>query len=423
VQTVQYAISEAVSHPDSTYSTQNSSNPDVKGLENDRLGMVEVEEEGDDYKKKEKEKEKEKEHKKRSKNWTRSETLKLIRLRTELEPRFAKGGRKSELWDEIAEALQNDQICRDAQQCRDKWEKLAAGYKGVRDGVRDREDNPFFEELHILLSGKGSRRERGDKDHHEVQELELPKGLLCETGRDSVISETEINTEKRSCDFRDEEEWEVEVMASKGKKRRRPRYVSVSDLSAVKDLIETVIEKQQEFFKDLLETVERKEQMREQARQEKEEKWRAEERAERDMFNNAMMTLTQKLVGEGVGKFTAGASVFQNSSMDGNQALKKRSRNWKRAEVLQLIKIRAEMDSRFLESTRRGLLWDELAERLMAQGIKRDAKQCREKWDKLMAGYKDVVDDKKEANLSPYYAELTAMLGRQNGQLTIGTIL
>lgn len=144
MQTVQYAISEAVSHPDSTYSTQNSSNPDVKGLENDRLGMVEVEEEGDDYKKKEKEKEKEKEHKKRSKNWTRSETLKLIRLRTELEPRFAKGGRKSELWDEIAEALQNDQICRDAQQCRDKWEKLAAGYKGVRDGVRDREDNPFF---------------------------------------------------------------------------------------------------------------------------------------------------------------------------------------------------------------------------------------------------------------------------------------
>ncbi|MCO5563474.1 hypothetical protein L7F22_017116 [Adiantum nelumboides] len=37
--------------------------------------------------------------------------------------------RKSELWDEIAESMQKGPFCRDAQQCRDKWEKLMAGYK------------------------------------------------------------------------------------------------------------------------------------------------------------------------------------------------------------------------------------------------------------------------------------------------------
>jgi hypothetical protein len=46
------------------------------------------------------------------------------------------------------------------------------------------------------------------------------------------------------------------------------------------------------------------------------------------------------------------------------------------------------------------------------QGIKRDGKQCREKWDKLMAEYKDVSDGKRDQQESPYFAELTSILGR-----------
>jgi hypothetical protein len=70
--------------------------------------------------------------------------------------------------------------------------------------------------------------------------------------------------------------------------------------------------------------------------------------------------------------------------------------NWKQAEVLQLIQLRGEMDSRFAHSSRRAALWDELAERFLGQGIKRDGKQCREKWDQLMAEYKDVTDGKRD---------------------------
>ncbi|GLJ06882.1 hypothetical protein SUGI_0051190 [Cryptomeria japonica] len=70
------------------------------------------------------------------------------------------------------------------------------------------------------------------------------------------------------------------------------------------------------------------------------------------------------------------------------------------------------MHREFAESRQRGLLWDRVADCVMAQGINRDAKQCRDKWDKLIAEYKRVVDYKKDACLSPFFAELEAILGR-----------
>jgi hypothetical protein len=134
-------------------------------------------------------KKRDREHKKRSKNWTRVETLKLIKLRTELEPRFSRSGRKMELWDEIAVSLRKEQFFRDAQQCRDKWEKLMAGFKDVREGLKDRNDNPYYDDLHPLLSGKCLRRENlkkeGDSAHNEnlnSRHLDIPAGKCMRIG-------------------------------------------------------------------------------------------------------------------------------------------------------------------------------------------------------------------------------------------------
>eukprot|EP01018_Ginkgo_biloba_P014664 Gb_06474 [translate_table: standard] len=370
-------------------------------------------------------KKREREHKKRSKNWTRMETLKLIRLRTELEPRFARSGRKSELWDEIAESLQRESISRDAQQCRDKWEKLTAGYKEVRDGLRDREDNPFFEELDPLLSGKAQRKER-----NEQKEIAKETVIVNEQAAINRDSDNHMNKEN----FLTEDE-ETEEGSPARKRRKGPaKYITATDLDAVRELLESLVSRQQRFFTDLLDSMERKEQIREQIRQEKEEKWRAEERAQRCVFNNAMIVLTKKLMDEtkasgglglggveGMG-FEPGSAQRQQVGVIGGVGMgaggggggvpKKRSKNWKRAEVLQLIKFRAEMETRFAKSTRRAALWDELAELLGKEGIKRDGKQCREKWDKLMAEYKDVSDGKRDRGESPYFAELTAIVGR-----------
>eukprot|EP01018_Ginkgo_biloba_P018521 Gb_00669 [translate_table: standard] len=348
-------------------------------------------------------KKRDREHKKRSKNWTRVETLKLIKLRTELEPRFSRSGRKTELWDEIAESLHKEQFSRDAQQCRDKWEKLMAGFKDVREGLKDREDNPYYDDLHPLLSGKCLRREK-DRDNFK-KEMDF---------RNDNANSGPVENSGREMQKTIELEEEDDVVLEKSylkKRKRGGKYASITDIAAVNTLLETVISRQQKFFQELLDSLERKEQIREQMRQDREEKWRAEERAQRNVFNNAMIILTQKLLGDKGTETTMINSTAVSASNGPRQGPKKRSKNWKRGEVLQLIKLRGEMDARFTNSARRATLWEELAETLERQGIKRDGKQCREKWDKLMAAYKDVIDGKREEGDLSYFAELEAIVG------------
>eukprot|EP00249_Psilotum_nudum_P021862 c28284_g1_i5 orf=176-1750(+) len=414
----------------------------------------------------EEEKRRDREHKKRSKNWTRQETLVLIRCRTELAPRFAMMGRKSELWDEIAETLQRERFCRDAQQCRDKWEKLMAGYKEVRDGLKEKRDNPFFDELHPLLSGRIPKKEKEregsvfhlengltkrekERESNAMQHANGPKDAVYhaapatdiggEANTDAAVKasprvghtedeeeddgegteegeqEEEEEDEEEEAAATAEEDLTEEKRTSLGKRKRGPKFVAVTDLQAVQTLLETILSRQQTFFKDMLNVMERREHLREQMRQEREEKWRAEERAQRCIFNNAMLVLTQKLVSDRGIPAPQEASGPLVCSPVGDQGLKKRSRNWKRAEVLQLIKLRGEMENKFAKSTRRAALWDEIAESLVSQGVKREGKQCREKWDKLMSEFKDVRDGKREEGDSPYFTELTAVVGRKPG--------
>lgn len=351
-------------------------------------------------------KQRQQQHKKRSKNWTRQETLRLIRLRSEFEPRFARSGRKSELWDEISVALQRESICRDAQQCRDKWEKLTAGYKEVRDGIKNRQDNPFFEELQPLLSARTAAAAAKVKDGAEPAAVGVPNG------GDSKTDEEEGHGEGEG-----EGEEETEDGSPPGK--RRCRYwtgTGTNDLDAV---LENLFARQQKFFRELLDSMERREQMREQIRQEKEDRWQAEERAQRCSLSEAMIRLSRKLLQQQSQEFTALNGVVHitnnnnnNSGGGGGGNPKKRSKNWKRAEVLRLIKFRGEMETKFMKSSRRAALWDEVAELLSREGIRRDGKQCREKWDKLVAEYKEVVDGKRDRGESPYFAELTPIVGR-----------
>lgn len=349
-------------------------------------------------------KQRQQQHKKRSKNWTRQETLRLIRLRSELEPRFARSGRKSELWDEISVALQRESICRDSQQCRDKWEKLTAGYKEVRDGIKNRQDNPFFDELQPLLSARGAAAKV--KDGAEPAAVEVPNG------GDSKTDEEEGHGEGEG-----EGEGEEETEDGSPPGKRRCRYWTGTGTNNLDTVLENLFDRQQKFFRDLLDSMEQREQIREQIRQEKEDRWRAEERAQRSSLSEAMIRLSRKLLQQQSQEFTAhnGVGVVNIANTNNNTGggnPKKRSKNWKRAEVLRLIKFRGEMETKFMKSTRRAALWDEVAGLLAREGIRRDGKQCREKWDKLVAEYKEVVDGKRDRGESPYFAELTPIVGR-----------
>lgn len=346
-----------------------------------------------------------KDHKKRSKNWSALETLKLIRARAELDERFRNSGRKAALWEEIAQALQRADVCRDGQQCKDKWEKLTAGYKEVREGARDKDDLQFYKEIHQILSCKQERKENGLSDDgteaNKGGKAELGNGHTTPnwTGGGPYALVHEVNTHNEECSY--------------SKKRKRDsECLSSTDISIVRELLETILNTQQQLFKDLLDAVEKKERAREQIRQEREEMWRAEERAQRYTFNNTMVILTQRLLGErplGVATPIPAPTVLTPmvSPLNGFGSSKKRSKNWKRTEVFQLIRFRKDMEMKFAQSSRRAGLWEEVGEKLVSLGIKRDGKQCREKWDKLMAGYKDVVDGRRDKDESPYYKELS----------------
>lgn len=359
----------------------------------------------------------EREHRKRSKNWTRPETLRLIRVRSAIDGKFGRMGKKSELWDQIADALQGDGFSRDVQQCKDKWEKLCASYKDVRDGIREKEDFPYYDELHLLLSGRSKKREReGEhtmgliKERHEtgqIEELELDlSGEIGLTEGDSP--QFYAATGEPFADMHPEHA--MDYLTQVKKREKIVKYMPITDLPAVQELMDSLLAKQQKFFTDLLDAVEKREQLKEKVRQEREDRWRAEEREQKRAFNNAMIILTKRLLGE---TSSAGFAPMVNSGenlLDEQGGPKKRSKNWKRSEVLQLIKLRIEMDSKFTTPTRRAALWEELAEALGAQGIHRDGKQCREKWDKLMAEFKDVMDGKRDQSESPFFTELKTFM-------------
>lgn len=350
-----------------------------------------------------------KDHKKRSKNWSVHETFKLIKARAELDERFRSSGRKAALWEEIAQALQRADVSRDGQQCKDKWEKLTSGYKEVREGAREKDDLPFYEEIHQILSCKQERKENGSiEDGAEASrgdKVDFTNGHAMPNypGLGQYASMHESNVQNEESIFTK-------------KRKRHSESFSTTDISIVQELLETVLTTQKQLFKDLLDAVEKRERVREQIRLDREEIWRAEERAQRYTFNHTMIILTQKLLGErplGVATSLSPPTTVTPMVSPSNAfgaSNKKRSKNWKRTEVFQLIRVRKEMESKFAKSSRRAGLWEEVASRLVSLSIKRDGKQCREKWDKLMAGYKDVVDGRRDKDESPYYKELSSYM-------------
>ncbi|KAH7298990.1 hypothetical protein KP509_25G068400 [Ceratopteris richardii] len=377
--------------------------------------------------------------------------------------------------------MQKNLFSRDAQQCRDKWEKLMAGYKEVRDGLKHKDENPYYEDLHPLLSNRAPKRGReqdASQDLHQSPIAEPVKPITTtEAAQPSLsfhphhasqtmpsnnhyfqpVTAVLIDTHSPLTSFpigghqlhhpislnnisSDELPFrslhaeacypklstDCHTMSSAGeedddhhgrkeKRRKGLKYLSTVDLHAIQRLLDSMLIKQQAFLKELLDGMERKEELRERQRQEREERWRVEERDQRQFYTEAMQLLAQKLTAHNgareVSTVKVEASVPLNGGpIDGNSSLKKRSKNWKRSEVLELIKLRGEMEERFSKSARRAALWAELAEMMSDHGIRRDGKQCREKWDKLMSEYKDVLEGKKDRGNSPYFLEVQASL-------------
>ncbi|KAL4188817.1 hypothetical protein AMTRI_Chr08g162350 [Amborella trichopoda] len=109
---------------------------------------------------------------------------------------------------------------------------------------------------------------------------------------------------------------------------------------------------------------------------ERQERWRAEERAQRVAFQNAMILVTKKLVAKACRATPLQKSLknhFPTTFSD-------------KKAVLKLIKARSEMAFRFDRCSRRAALWSELSDKLFLR-VKRERRKTE----------------------SPYFQELLAM--------------
>ncbi|KAF8033424.1 hypothetical protein BT93_D2131 [Corymbia citriodora subsp. variegata] len=89
------------------------------------------------------------------------------------------------------------------------------------------------------------------------------------------------------------------------------------------------------------------------------------------------------------------------------------SSRWPKVEVLELIKLRSGLESRYQEAGPKGPLWEEISAGMARMGYKRSAKRCKEKWENINKYFKKVKESNKkrpeDAKTCPYFHELDAL--------------
>ncbi|MQM20226.1 hypothetical protein Taro_053242 [Colocasia esculenta] len=94
------------------------------------------------------------------------------------------------------------------------------------------------------------------------------------------------------------------------------------------------------------------------------------------------------------------------------------SSRWPKSEVLVLIKLRTELESRYQEAGPKGPLWEEIASLMQRMGYNRSSKRCKEKWENINKYYKKVKESNKkrpeDSKTCPYFHELDAIYRKKH---------
>lgn len=89
------------------------------------------------------------------KRWPKPEVQALIRLRSNLEPKFQEPGPKGPLWQEISAGMASLGFTnRSAKRCKEKWENINKYFRKTKDSMKKRPENaktcPYFQQLDVL---------------------------------------------------------------------------------------------------------------------------------------------------------------------------------------------------------------------------------------------------------------------------------
>lgn len=188
--------------------------------------------------------------------------------------------------------------------------------------------------------------------------------------------------------------------------------------SYIKSMVSTVIEKQEEMYRNLNEILERKDTesiMREQAwrHQELERAKRNEQDRKQEISRNlALISFIQKSLGQDIQipnpLHTDDRQCDENCYCEGNDDIETESdinnRRWPKSEVQALITVRTAIH----QKGSKGFSWEEVAVGLSGMGYNRTAKKCKEKWDNINKYYRKTKENgsARKSNTCTYFKEL-----------------
>ncbi|XP_065881533.1 trihelix transcription factor DF1-like [Euphorbia lathyris] len=86
---------------------------------------------------------------------------------------------------------------------------------------------------------------------------------------------------------------------------------------------------------------------------------------------------------------------------------------WPKVEVEALIRLRTNLDIKYLENGPKGPLWEEISGEMKKLGYNRSSKRCKEKWENINKYFKKVKENRKnrpeDSKTCPYFHQLNAI--------------
>ncbi|KAL4557403.1 hypothetical protein LXL04_035580 [Taraxacum kok-saghyz] len=323
--------------------------------------------------------------------WPRQETLALLEIRSRLDPCFKEAistNHKAPLWDEISRIM-NDEYGyqRSGRKCKEKFENLYKYYKKTKDGKVGKHDGKhyrFFRQLESLFG-----------DQHDLRSI----------NSNIVITQPNYSSENGTPSLEKNNR-------SNHKLKKKALIAAIEE--SMESQFSKLMARQDEFGKNILCTIERKEQERVVG----EEEWRRQEVARLDheceawashvarieTRDKCLLDALQNLVRvRSIGSSYRNMVPMENSEENECPSNHEKHKDWIEAEICSLIHIRTAKGCRFdqpvNEEHGKGV-WQEVAFELSLLGYNRSESDCKETWEKICVDFskKKKEDSSRRSN-------------------------
>ncbi|KAG9143769.1 hypothetical protein Leryth_011430 [Lithospermum erythrorhizon] len=395
------------------------------------------------------------------KRWPRQETMALLKIRSEMDGAFRDSCLKGPLWDEVCRKMVELGYYRNAKKCREKFENVFKYHRRTKEGktyeffhqlvaLEDNVTPPSQSPVHLLPPPPPPHPPEAQMlAVHADPRATTPSnnGTAPQPSQHSHHNNNNNNQNyiaSSSTSFYDDME-----------RKRKEEYHYFMEV-----IMKSVIEKQHEFHKKIMETLEKNER----ERMIREEAWRnqeiterikreydllAQERAKVETTHSTLLSLLENITHQQNPKNPSSetnnnttqfqppipppppvmlpssfADIHKNSHhlhQDGNDdggessMPTTSSSTWPKAEIEALIKIKTSLDSKvYQENGPKWPLWEEVSTQLKKLGYNKNSKRCKQKWENINKYFKKVKDNntKKRSEASrtcSYFQQLDAL--------------